>query len=85
MIGKWKNSGFISYYKMGKKFPDRGNKRRFIKNVFRMIKNPLGYFYWKTYRFASYKGRIMYMGAFFTILTTFIKYKHYSNANQRKK
>lgn len=29
---------------------DRGNKRRFMKNVARLFKNPLGYAYWKGYR-----------------------------------
>lgn len=35
---------------MQKKFIDRGNKRRFFKNFFRLIKNPIGYLYWKTYK-----------------------------------
>ena len=30
---------------------DKGNRRRFMKNVARMAKNPFGYIFWKTFRF----------------------------------
>jgi len=37
-------------YRNGGKSADRGNRRRFMKNVVRLFKNPIGYTYWKTYR-----------------------------------
>lgn len=40
----------IYIFQMQKKYIDRGNKRRFLKNFFRLIKNPIGYIYWKTYK-----------------------------------
>mmetsp|Transcript_25297 Transcript_25297/g.22314 ORF Transcript_25297/g.22314 Transcript_25297/m.22314 type:complete len:162 (+) Transcript_25297:180-665(+) len=41
----------------GKKYPDRGNKRRFWKNLYRQIKNPIGYYYWKCFRRRTAKER----------------------------
>ena len=40
----------LEKFRVGKKYPDRGNKKRVLKNLVRFIKNPLGYVYWKTYR-----------------------------------
>ena len=37
-------------FRNGPKPADKGNKRRFLKNVARFVKNPLGYTYWKSYR-----------------------------------
>ncbi len=34
-------------YRMGKKDPDIGNRRRAVKNFVRFVKNPLGYTFWK--------------------------------------
>ena len=32
---------------------DKGNRRRFLRNASRFVKNPFGYAYWKTYRFGE--------------------------------
>lgn len=37
-------------FRNGPKAADKGNKRRFMKNVARFVKNPVGYVYWKTFR-----------------------------------
>lgn len=37
-------------FRNGPKPADRGNRRRFLKNVARFVKNPVGYTYWKSYR-----------------------------------
>ena len=37
-------------FRLGKKGVDRANKKRGFKNLFRFIKNPYGYFYWRTVR-----------------------------------
>lgn len=37
----------IEKYRKGDKGSDKGNRRRFMKNVARFIKNPYGYTYWK--------------------------------------
>lgn len=34
-----------------KKPVDRGNKKRFFKNVLRFIKHPMGYLFWKSYKY----------------------------------
>ncbi len=39
---------YIFINQASKKFPDKGNKRRFVKNVLRTIKHPLSMFYWRT-------------------------------------
>jgi len=36
----------LEKFRLSKKYPDRGNKRRFTKNLFRFVKNPFGYTYW---------------------------------------
>ncbi len=43
--------------KLAKKFPDRGNKKRWFKNTFRFFKHPMGYLFWKTYKARTAKGR----------------------------
>ena len=40
----------LEKYRLSKKANDKGNKKRFIKNVFRFIKSPLSYIVWKTNR-----------------------------------
>ena len=40
-------------FRNDKKPADRGNKRRFIKNFFRFMKNPIGYSTWKLQRLAT--------------------------------
>lgn len=34
-------------YIMSKKPADKGNRRRFLKNAVRFVKNPFGYVYWR--------------------------------------
>mmetsp|Transcript_37950 Transcript_37950/g.58756 ORF Transcript_37950/g.58756 Transcript_37950/m.58756 type:complete len:101 (-) Transcript_37950:438-740(-) len=41
----------LEKFRLGKKYPDRGNKRRLIKNALRLFKNPAGYLFWKSYKF----------------------------------
>jgi hypothetical protein len=38
----------LEKYRLGKKGIDRANKKRGFKNLFKFIKNPYGYFYWRT-------------------------------------
>ena len=40
----------LEKYRNAKKPADAGNRRRFIKNVVRFFKNPVGTFYWKSLR-----------------------------------
>lgn len=37
----------LEKYRMGPKPADKGNRRRFLKNSARFIKNPISYIYWK--------------------------------------
>lgn len=60
---------------MQKKFPDKGNKRRFFKNFFRLIKNPFGYAYWKTFKIRQPKGRIITTMLGLGLVSTLWKYK----------
>lgn len=74
----------LEKYRCGKKFPDRGNKKRLIKNMVRMVKNPVGYIYWKTFklRFAKARMPVTAMGiGFFFMLAD---YKRQSNKNMKK-
>ena len=57
MTGNLKDSEYNFLIKAGKKFPDKGNKKRFFKNVFRLFKHPLGMIYWRSYKWRSGKGR----------------------------
>jgi len=68
----------LEKFRLSKKYPDRGNKRRWWKNLFRVVKHPLGYLFWKTYKFRTAKGRIITtaMGIGFTLMI--IRYKRYS-------
>ena len=61
----------LEKFRLAKKFPDKGNKRRFFKNLFRLFKHPMGYMYWKSYNFFLAKGRLpvtaMGFGFFFML------------------
>jgi len=37
----------LEKYRMSEKTIDAGTKKRFTKNVLRMVKNPIGYTYWR--------------------------------------
>ena len=68
----------LEKFRAAKKFPDRGNKKRWWKNLFRVLKHPLGYYYWKTYRSRRSMPRLIAitMGIGFT--TMFVNYKQQS-------
>lgn len=40
----------LEKYRLQKKIVDKGNKRRFLRNIPRFFKNPLAYFAWSTAR-----------------------------------
>jgi len=40
----------LEKYRLGKKPVDKGNKKRGLKNFFRLVKNPFGYIAWKSHR-----------------------------------
>lgn len=62
-------------FRMAKKPVDRGNKRRFFKNMFRFVKHPIGYTYWKTFKLMQPKGRAIGTGLFFLFGSMLMKYK----------
>lgn len=37
----------VEKYRKSGKSADKGNRRRFMKNIARLVKNPYGYLYWK--------------------------------------
>lgn len=43
----------LEKYRMAAKPADVGNRRRFFKNLARFVKNPIGYTYWKTFKYAQ--------------------------------
>jgi hypothetical protein len=49
----------LEKFRLAKKFPDRGNKRRWFKNLWRFVKHPTAYVFWKTYRFRTAKPRLI--------------------------
>lgn len=60
----------LEKYRNAKKPSDKGNKRRFMKNVARMFKNPVGYTFWKARRFIKHTNVItvlLSLGLFFSI------------------
>ena len=61
--------------KMSNKTIDKGNKRRFIKNVVRMVKHPFAYIAWKINPTALPK-RILYFVFLGALSTMIIRYTH---------
>ncbi len=55
----------LEKFRLSKKGTDKGNKRRGFKNFFRLIKNPLGYIGWKTYRWVTPVPKLLTLGAIF--------------------
>ncbi|KAL4464094.1 hypothetical protein ABPG74_006031 [Tetrahymena malaccensis] len=74
----------LEKFRLGKKFPDRGNKRRWFKNLFRLIKNPLGYIFWKTYKARLAKPSLIVTSMFIGFTLGFIKLKAQSIAYSKK-
>lgn len=58
----------LEKFRLAKKPVDQGNKRRIWKNFFRLVKNPGGFIYWKTYRFSSIRGRWQHAAFAFLIV-----------------
>ena len=50
---------------MGKKSIDKGNKKRGFKNLFRFLKNPIGYTAYKTHRWMYPTPKLLTYGALF--------------------
>lgn len=74
----------LERFRLSRKQIDRGNKRRIVKNFFRFIKHPVGYFFWKTYRLTeSHAPRFMVIGISFMVLNMFLLYDANSKAVQR--
>ncbi|KRX00172.1 hypothetical protein PPERSA_10671 [Pseudocohnilembus persalinus] len=71
-------------FRLSKKSIDKGNKRRWFKNVLRLAKHPAGYLYWKTYKFRQAKASLIVtcLGIGFTSM--FIKMKMQSMRNAKK-
>lgn len=69
-------------FRLARKNIDRGNKRRFTKNVLRFFKHPGGYIYWKTInssiRNTRWLTRKLMMGLFLSII--FLKCQSNSTA-----
>lgn len=64
-------------YRTAKKYPDRGNKKRLMKNFARFVKNPFGYTYWHNIGyFAKANPRILHLGFGFSALTVFLHYQY---------
>ena len=73
----------LEKFRQSKKNIDRGNKRRFFKNVFRFIKNPGGYIYWKTFRLAEHNPRFIVWGMATWLLLSVMHYKNMSDGVHR--
>ena len=43
----------LEKFRLSRKANDKGNKKRFIKNMFRFVKNPVAYIGWKTQRWMT--------------------------------
>ena len=58
----------LEKFRLGKKAHDKGNKRRFLKNFARFVKNPLGYISWKTLRWTSPMPKMVtYLGILYWV------------------
>ena len=73
----------LERYRMGRKPADAGNKRRLLRNMTRMIKNPAGYIYWKTYKFLRFP-RLALVLLCISIPSYFISLTDISAASQRQ-
>jgi len=82
-IGR-QNDWELEKFRAGKKFPDRGNKKRWWKNLWRVMKHPLGYYYWKTYKFRQNKPRLIAIMMSIGFVSMFINYKQQSFFHAKK-
>lgn len=53
----------LEKYRLSKKPIDKANKKRGFKNFFRLVKHPLGYISWKTYRWFNPLPKLVTLGA----------------------
>ena len=74
----------LEKYRNAKKPADRGNKRRFFKNVFRFIKNPIGYSFWKSQRMVM-SGRLGLVIFYAMFPFSFLYYYKMSILENKKK
>lgn len=71
----------IEKYRKANKGSDKGNRRRFMKNFARIVKNPAGYFYWKV-NAGRVNLQLLPLMIFGSIITTSIYYA--SKAKEEK-
>jgi len=74
----------LEKFRLAKKFPDRGNKRRLFKNLFRVVKNPFGYFFWKTFKYREGNPRFMATTIGIGLVLMLVHYKQYSAQTAKK-
>lgn len=67
---------------MGKKANDKGNKKRGMKNLFRFIKNPIGYIGWKTHRWVWPMPKMLTYGSILYLFSMIWFWKRISNEYQ---
>ena len=72
----------LEKYRMSKKPSDKGNRRRLFKNFARFAKNPLGYFFWKTFKLYRYP-RIFIAFAVAGTVTYFMSLAKMTDEHQR--
>ena len=73
----------LEKYRIGKKSSDKGNKRRFLKNIARMVKNPLGYGHWKSRRFMK-NSNIITIGLSVALLFSVMELNYVSQCKKRQ-
>lgn len=63
----------LEKYRLSRKPVDKGNKRRFFRNVFRFIKHPMAYITWTAARWhMAYRARIIVTMILFTFASGFL-------------
>ena len=68
----------LEKYRLSKKPIDKGNKRRGVKNFFRLVKHPLGYISWKTHRWFNPLPKMLTLGAVLYLASTIYYWKKIS-------
>merc|ERR1711935_31739 len=75
----------LEKFRMGRKYPDRGNKRRFTKNVVRFLKNPVGYTYWHNHvRIRAANPRMFHVFILLSATAIWTHYMGFANAKSMK-
>jgi len=73
----------LEKFRCGKKFPDRGNKKRLVKNIVRFAKNPIAYIYWKTFKLRLAKARMPVTALGIGLILMLVDYKKQANKNMK--